>query len=67
MGREAQPYRRGPRQPGFALDAMLKGRTSSGFNPKDIERNVQRLVRAGQARKRPDRPSRPVRPSRPSR
>jgi hypothetical protein len=47
MGREAQPYRKGPRQPGFALDAMLKGRTASGFNPKDIERNVQRLVRAG--------------------
>jgi hypothetical protein len=66
MGREAQPYRKGPRQPGFALDAMLKGRTASGFNPKDIERNVQRLVAAGK-RKRPDRPARPDRPSRPSR
>jgi hypothetical protein len=67
MGREAQPYRKGPREPGPALTAMLKGRTSSGFNPKDIERNVQRLVRAGQARKRPERPSRPERPPRPSR
>jgi len=68
MGREAQPYRKGPRQPGMALNAMLKGRTSSGFNPKDIERNVQRLQRSGaQQRARPPRPDRPVRPTRPPR
>jgi hypothetical protein len=47
---------------------MLKGRTASGFNPKDIERNVQRLVRArASAEAAGSRPSRPDRPSRPSR
>jgi len=54
--------------PGMALNAMLKGRTSSGFNPKDIERNVQVMQRAKQAsRKRPPRPERPPRPDRPPR
>lgn len=66
MSRRTQPYRKGPRQPGAALNAMLKGRTASGHNPKDLERNVQRLVREGK-RKRPARPARPERPQRPPR
>jgi hypothetical protein len=65
--RRSQPYRRGPRVPGPALTAMMKGRTASGFNPKDLERNVQKLVSAGKSRKRPERPTRPERPQRPPR
>jgi hypothetical protein len=65
--RRSQPYRKGPRMPGQALNAMLKGRTSSGYNPKDLERNVQKLVSAGRSRKRPERPARPERPQRPPR
>jgi hypothetical protein len=53
--------------PGQALNAMLKGRTASGYNPKDLERNVQKLVSAGRSRKRPERPTRPERPPRPPR
>jgi hypothetical protein len=48
----------------MALDAMLKGRTASGFNPKDIERNMAMMQRV-KARPRPGRPSRPDRPPRP--
>jgi hypothetical protein len=61
--RTTQPYRTGARHPGPALTAMLKGRTTSGWNPKDVER-VQLLMRAG---KRPPRPVRPQRPQRPAR
>jgi hypothetical protein len=53
--------------PGPALTAMMKGRTAAGFNPKDLERNVQKLVSAGKSRKRPERPTRPERPLRPPR
>jgi len=68
VSRRTQPYRKGPRQPGQALTAMLKGRTASGFNPKDIERNVQKLTRAGASQKnRPERSARPDRPARPTR
>lgn len=65
--RQSQPYRKGPRQPGMALNAMLKGRTSSGFNPKDIERNVAKMKQAGKQPSRPERPARPERPGRPAR
>jgi hypothetical protein len=69
MSRRAQPYRKGSplRQPGAALNAMLKGRTAAGFNPKDLERNMQTLQRAAKAPKRPARPARPPRPDRPAR
>lgn len=68
MSRLAQPYRKGSlRPPGLALQAMTKGRTSAGYNPKDMERNLQTLQRAAKAPKRPARPARPDRPPRPSR
>lgn len=44
-----QPYRKGPRQPGQALDAMLRGRDASGYNPQDIQR-ASMLVAAGKRR-----------------
>jgi hypothetical protein len=50
--------------PGMALNAMLKGRTASGHNPKDLERNVQMLQRVKKSGKRPARPARPQRPPR---
>lgn len=37
---QAQPYRKGAREPGPALDAMKRGRTLQGYNPKDAERDV---------------------------
>jgi hypothetical protein len=66
VSRRAQPYRKGSplRTPGMALSAMLKGRTASGHNPKDLERNVQMLMRAKKSPKRPARPARPPRPPR---
>jgi hypothetical protein len=48
----------------MALDAMRRGRTASGHNPKDLERNVQMLMRAKKSPKRPARPARPPRPPR---
>lgn len=60
--RLTQPYRRGARQPGPALNAMLKGRTSAGYNPMDAKRNVQSLVAAG--KRRPKRAPRVPRPPR---
>jgi len=42
---------------------MLRGRTSSGWNPKDIERAAM-LVKAGKSRQRPTRPPRVQRPPR---
>ena len=54
--------------PGQALNAMLKGRTAAGHNPKDIERNVAKLTRAGRSpQMRPQRPDRPARVQRPKR
>jgi hypothetical protein len=48
----------------MALTAMLRGRTASGHNPKDLERNVAMLTRAKKPTKRPARPARPPRPQR---
>lgn len=67
MSRQSQPYRKGSalRKPGFALTAMLRGRTAAGHNPQDLQRNVQRLMAAKKTqRKRPVRPARPQRPLR---
>jgi hypothetical protein len=62
--RRTQPYKKaGGRAPGAALNAMLKGRSPGGWNPKDIERQAM-LVKAGKKRRRPARPQRPARPSR---
>lgn len=61
--RRTQPYRQGARHPGAALTAMLKGRTTGGWNPKDVER-VKMLTRAGGRPKRAARPPRPQRPPR---
>jgi hypothetical protein len=65
--RQTQPYRKGAREPGAALTAMTRGRTASGYHPKDVEREM--LVQAGRKtrKKRPDRPARPPRPVRPPR
>jgi hypothetical protein len=62
--RSTQPYRSGPRQPGAALTAMLKGRTAGGQNPADTTRAAA-LIAAGKRTKRPARPVRPQRPPRP--
>jgi hypothetical protein len=69
VSRRAQPYRKGSnlRVPGAALTAMRRGRTAAGYNPADLQRNVQMLMRAGKGGKRPQRPTRPQRPARPSR
>lgn len=40
--RATQPYRKGARQPGSALAAMLRGRTLYGQNPADVRRVSQR-------------------------
>lgn len=64
--RRTQPYRVGPRMPGPALDAMLKGRTAHGMNVADVKRAgflVDAAKRAN-GRKRPARPQRPPRPAR---
>lgn len=68
MSRASQPYRKGSslRLPGMALTAMKRGRTATGFNPKDMERNMA-LIRRVKARTRPERPARPERPPRPAR
>lgn len=60
---QAQPYRRGARQPGAALTAMLKGTGARGLNPIDAKR-AGYLIAAGKRRKRPTRPARPARPPR---
>jgi hypothetical protein len=62
-----QPFRKGARQPGPALDAMRRGRSASGMNSADITRAVQRMMRISKAKSRPDRPARPDRPKRPAR
>lgn len=62
MSRRTQPYRKGQlRMPGPALTNMLRGRTTSGFNPADVTR-AQFLVKAANgAGKRSSRPARPKR------
>ena len=62
-----QPFRKGARQPGPALDAMRRGRTASGLNPADVTRATQMLRKLSAQKSRPDRPARPDRPKRPSR
>jgi hypothetical protein len=62
--RQTQPYRRGnARAPGAALTAMLKGRTTTGYNPADAQRAAA-LIAAAKRHKRPTRPQRPKRPAR---
>lgn len=54
-----QPYKRNrARTPGPALLNMMRGSTQTGYNPMDISRNAQRMVKAGKGRKRPPRPPR---------
>jgi hypothetical protein len=65
--RQTQPHRRGARQPGLALDAMTKGRTSGGINPMDLSRAAQRMQKMLKPGGRPHRPARPERPGRPDR
>jgi hypothetical protein len=54
--RRTQPYRKGARQPGAALMAMLRGRSLTGYNPADITR-----MASSRARARPERRARPPR------
>lgn len=50
MSRLTQPYRKGaPRAKTQALTAMKRGRTSSGANPMDTQRAVQRFSRGARA------------------
>lgn len=58
--RQTQPYRKGARVPGPALTAMLRGRTTGGWNPIDSQRA---MFLTGE-RRRPKRPQRPARPKR---
>lgn len=68
MRLQAQPYRKGARQPSLALAAMLKGRSAGGQNSADITRGTQALLRAAKAKRhhraRPPRPKRAPRPPR---
>jgi hypothetical protein len=61
--RQTQPYRQGARHPGAALQNMLRGRTTGGWNPKDLER-LKMLQNAGKRAQRPSRAPRPQRPPR---
>lgn len=36
----SQPYRKGPRMPGAALSAMLRGKPASLPNPQDAKRRM---------------------------
>lgn len=45
---QAQPYRRGGREPGAALAAMLAGRPVFLPNPMDLQRRNLKRVRRGQ-------------------
>lgn len=57
--RRAQPYRVGARQPSDALRAMLRGRTTGGYNPKDLERRVSLLTRKRRSQRGPRTPRTP--------
>jgi hypothetical protein len=48
-----QPYRKGPRMPGAALSAMLRGSPRYLPNPQTAKRRVQRISRAKRRRPRP--------------
>jgi hypothetical protein len=41
----SQPYKRGARQPGSALSAMLRGKPTYLPNPQDAKRKAQRQAR----------------------
>lgn len=43
----AQPYRRGPREPGLALRMMLAGKPGFLPNPMDLERETLKRGRGG--------------------
>lgn len=45
--RATQPYRRGPREPGSALQAMLAGKPGFLPNPMDLERETMKRARGG--------------------
>lgn len=63
--RQTQPYRKGsPRMPGMALTNMLRGRTTTGFNPADITRAAFLVKTSKGKRARPTRPARPARRTR---
>ena len=47
--RRAQPYRQGAREPGAALQAMLRGTTANGVNPASFD-NQRRQMAAGGVR-----------------
>lgn len=42
---QAQPYRKGPREPSPILKAMLAGRPSHLPNPQSVKRETQRRAR----------------------
>ncbi len=70
MSRRTQPYRAGKLRPQTqVLMNMLRGRTTSGFNPADVHRGLQRMARAARppATGRPPRQPRPSRERRPPR
>jgi hypothetical protein len=46
----AQPYKRGARQPGAALSAMLRGKPTYLPNPQDVKRKAQRQARSRRRR-----------------
>lgn len=45
--RRSQPYRRGPREPGLALQMMLAGKPGFQPNPMDLERETMMRRRGG--------------------
>lgn len=45
--RASQPYRRGAREPGLALQMMLQGRPGFQPNPMDLERETMKRARGG--------------------
>jgi hypothetical protein len=47
--RRTQPYRRGSRQAGAALSAMLAGRSAWGQNPADTRRAFERASKLRRA------------------
>lgn len=47
-----QPYRKGPRMPGAALSAMLRGRASYAPHPHAMKRHAQKLAAARRPRRR---------------
>lgn len=62
MSRSTQPYRKGPRQPGQALDAMLAGRAKGQLNSADIARGASLMATARKVLKRPRRGRVPRKP-----